>query len=240
MANDAVTAIVTLGILGMAGNIPNAALHAYARVQGIRRELRPGSQRQHQKRVCTAEKRPLPQSCWHVYPSLEIEVKSHQYFAGVDVGGRKAKTWARAILMQPVIFVMPSQTGAARHKWVVAETDGVRADIAEVGWGWTSDAVSSGRYIVPAVSLLRHPFSFIPGDEDQLRTVYVVAFEGGAVPDRRLRSHRKSFPRNIVQRAAGGWTRTSCGCAAVSVGQYGVAIALAKPRVIRAVLGNNR
>src|SRR5271163_1004129 len=69
-----------------------------------------------------------------VRPFLEVEIKSHQYFAGVEVGQHPGvKTWSRTVLVQPVVLVVPSQTGAARHERVVAEADGIGRDISQVG-----------------------------------------------------------------------------------------------------------
>src|SRR5271155_4966110 len=65
--------------------------------------------------------------------SLEIEVKSHQQFAGIYVRGVQAESWARTVLVQPVVLVVPRQAGPAGHERVVAEADGVRRDVAEVG-----------------------------------------------------------------------------------------------------------
>src|SRR5580658_9165581 len=99
MAHNAITPIVTLGILGVAGDLSDVAFHADARRKVGLRELRPGSHRERQNRSRAHEKRPCLQSCSHVYPSLEIEVKSEQQFTRVQVGGAYAKSWPRTILV---------------------------------------------------------------------------------------------------------------------------------------------
>src|ERR1700693_4014005 len=160
-------------------------------------------------------------------PCLEIKVKADQQFAGVDVGKRSG-SWIRrsgAILMQPVVLVVPGKTSAAGHERVVAVTNGVRRDIAEVGRGRTHDSVSSDSCVRRSVGLLRHPDRLVPANEDQLRAVDVVRLQQYTVPRGRLRANGKSGAGRIIQRR-------------VTVGY--IAIPLSKPCVILAVLSHDR
>ena len=109
MATDAIPAVVGCSVLGVTGDVSDMAFHANARFYVVGRELRRRRQRERQNRSSTQPKRPLPQFCPHVVPSLEIEVKSHQNFAGVEVGKRSGRKicGSGTVLMQPVVFVMP-------------------------------------------------------------------------------------------------------------------------------------
>src|SRR5450631_3209388 len=66
-------------------------------------------------------------------PLLEVEVKSGQEFAGIYVDRAEAERGSGAVLVQPVVLVMPSKAGPAGHERVVAHADCVGGDIAEVG-----------------------------------------------------------------------------------------------------------
>src|SRR5258708_18653339 len=155
-------------------------------------------------------KRPLLQSCPHVYPSLEIKVKAEQQLARVHVGAGQAKSWAGTILMQPVVLVVPGKASPRRHERVVAVTDGVRRDIAEVGRG------AGGR-------LLRHPDGFIPRDEDELQAVDVVRLNKYAVPTRGARPWSQRCQR-------------ACGVVIASRAVDQVTVPLPEPHAIPAML----
>src|ERR1035438_4685198 len=113
--------------------------------------------------------------------------------------------------MQPVVLVMPGETGAAGHKRVVAVADGVGGDVAEIGSG-------------PWRRLLRHSDRLIAADEDELGAVHVVRLEENSVPGGVLRTSRQNRARHVVQ----------SGCSADEV-----AVPLPKPGAILAVLGHN-
>src|ERR1700758_5288810 len=53
--------------------------------------------------------------------SLEIKIKSSQHFARIQVAAVRRSS----VLMQPVIFVVPSEARAAGHERVVPETESV-------------------------------------------------------------------------------------------------------------------
>src|SRR5271154_1523935 len=61
-------------------------------------------------------------------PSLEVEVKSQQQFAAVQI---LAGLRAGPVLVQPVVFVVPGEARPAGHKGVVAVADGVGGDVAK-------------------------------------------------------------------------------------------------------------
>src|SRR5579863_8629624 len=118
--------------------------------------------------------------------------------------------------MQPVVFVVPGEAGAAGHKRVVAVADRVGRDIAEVG--------CRGIKRTRPVSLLRHPDCLVPTDEYQLRAIDVVRFEQDAIPRGILRPRGQDGAGNVV------------------IGDCPpdeVAVTLAKPSVILAVLSHN-
>src|ERR1700752_3977408 len=107
-----------------------------------------------------------------MYVPLEIEVKTNQQFTGVDVGGRQPESWPGSVLVQPVVLVVPGESGTTGHKRVIAVADGVGGDVAKVG------GRTGGR-------LLRHPDRLVPPDEDELRAVDVVRLDEHAIPGRR-------------------------------------------------------
>src|SRR5450755_461103 len=86
---------------------------------------------------------------------LEVEIKSHQQFAGVDIRAGQRRC---AGLMENVELVVPGKTSPAGHEWVVTVADGVGSDIAEVG----PNGIQNGALR----SLLRHPDSFVSRQED--------------------------------------------------------------------------
>src|SRR5271166_2210973 len=128
--------------------------------------------------------------------------------------------------MQPVVLVMPGETGAAGHERVVAVADGVGGDVAQ------ALRRSGGR-------LLRHPDGLIAADEDQLRAVDVVRLEQDTIPDWASRSRWKGRSRHVVRRAAGSGARAGCGSAAIAVREDGVTVTLPEPWAIGAVLGDD-
>src|SRR5450631_4408638 len=153
---------------------------------------------------------------------LEIEIKSRQNFAAVDVcaGQRRCSD-----LVEQVELVMPGETGTAGHERVITIADGVGRDIAKVR--------AHCRH-----RLLRHLDRFISREEDELRTVNVVRLDENAIPGRvaragdQLRSWRvvaRLLYLNVVDDgiALGGWVIDK------------VTIALPEPRAIRSVLRDN-
>src|SRR5579864_5064099 len=114
-----------------------------------------------------------------MYIPLEVKVKTNEQFAGIDVCGRQSKSRPGSVLVQPVVLVVPGESRPADHKRVVAVTDGVSGDVAEVGWNARR-------------GLLRHSDRLITPDEDQLRAVYVMRLDQDAIPGRRSRSRRQS------------------------------------------------
>src|SRR5579864_8623960 len=119
--------------------------------------------------------------------------------------------------MQPVVFVVPGETGAASHKRVVAVADRVGRDIAEVG----CRGIKRSR----PVSLLRHPDCLVPTNEYQLRAINIVRLEQDAIPRGVLRPRGQGGAGNVV---IGGYPTNK------------VAVTLAKPSIILAVLSHNR
>src|SRR5229473_686075 len=109
--------------------------------------------------------------------NLEIKVKSGHHFACVYVGAGQAKTRARAVLVQPVVFIVPGKTGPAGHKRVVTEGKGIARDIAQVG------RCTRGR-------LLRHADRLIAPNKYELRAVDVMRLNQDAVPARAPRTRR--------------------------------------------------
>src|SRR5579862_1612813 len=156
------------------------------------------------------------------YPFLEVKVKSGQEFTGVDIGGRYTDYRSRAVLVQPVVFVVPGKTGSGSHERIEPEANRIGRDIAVVGS--RRAARSSAGYATCAVGLPRHPDRFIPTDENQLRTIYIVGLQQDSVPCRRLRSGRQRRPWHIV---------SSHGAADQ------ISVALTEPGVVLAMLGNN-
>src|SRR5258708_39284022 len=112
--------------------------------------------------------------------------------------------------MQPVVLVVPGKASPRSHERVVAVTDGVRRDIAEVGRG------AGGR-------LLRHPDGFIPPDEDELRAVDVVRLNKYAVPTRGARPWSQRCQR-------------ACGVVIASRAVDQVTVPLPEPHAIPAML----
>src|ERR1700727_1398863 len=92
--------------------------------QIILRELGRRCDRESQSYRYAQQQRPLLQIIpLHDNPSLAVEVKADQQFAGVDVCGVQAESWTGPILVQPVVLVVPGKTGAAGHERVIAVAD---------------------------------------------------------------------------------------------------------------------
>src|ERR1700733_1207770 len=101
---------------------------------------------------------------------LEIEVKSRQKFADVQVGAIQAKSRTGTILMPPVVFVVPGKTCAACHERVVTHRECVCSDVTQALLG-------------PRGGLLLHPDGLKAANEDELRTIDVVRLKQNTVPD---------------------------------------------------------
>ena len=144
---------------------------------------------------------------------LEIEVESEQQFAGIYVGRRQSSQRPSAILMHPVVFVVPGKTSPAGHERVVAIANRVSTEVPEVG--------STGSSRSRAIGLLRHTDGLVSSDKRQLRAIYVVGFEQNTVPAWRLRP---------------GWQRCSGRIVIARDTVDQVAVTLAKPHVILAML----
>src|SRR5579864_5440710 len=140
---------------------------------------------------------------------LEVKVKTQQQFAGVDVCRRQSESWPRPVLMHPVVFVVPGESGTAGHERVIAVANRVGSDVAEV-------RRNAGR------GLLRHSDRLIPPDEDELRAVHVMGLDENAIPTGRSRSSRQSRTRKVVVGSA-------------PTDQ--IPVTLAKPLVVPPVLG---
>src|SRR6202035_4707079 len=72
--------------------------------------------------------------------SLEVEVKSDKYAATPNTIGRQKRRQSRTSTTQRYdsdglgygILVMPRQSRAAKHDWVVPVTNGIRCHIAKI------------------------------------------------------------------------------------------------------------
>src|SRR5579863_761770 len=152
-------------------------------------------------------------------PLLEIEVKAEQQLTGIYVGGIQPKGRPCAVLMQPVVFVVPRETGPVGHERVIAVDDGVGRDITEVRSGWAPKSCVSR-----SIGLLRHPDRLIPSNENQLRTIDVVRLEQNSVPAWISRTCRQGASSRVV-----------VGSDAVDE----IAITLTEPGVILAMLSDD-
>src|SRR3982074_1731406 len=92
--------------------------------------------------------------------------------------------------MQPVVLVVPVETGTASHKWVVAIANGVGGNIPKIrrrAW----------------CCLPRHSDCLVSPNEDELRTVNVMRFDKDAVPAGGSRPRGQRGARSIVANSTG-------------------------------------
>src|SRR5579863_7658760 len=62
----------------------------------------------------------------------EVKVKPHQQLAGIHIEAARPNHGTSPILMQPVVFVVPGESGPARHERVVTIADGVGRNVAQL------------------------------------------------------------------------------------------------------------
>src|SRR6476646_6134275 len=105
---------------------------------------------------------------------------------------------------------MPGEAGPAVHERIIAISEHVVINVAEIGCG-------------RRIALLRHPHQFRPLKEDQLRVLHPVGFNECSIPGRTTETGGERVYRKI-------------GCAGVI---YWIAESRAEPWAVRSVLGHD-